>query len=349
MRIIKFIKLIINFKFFFKKPTKKKILVYDRASEKFAEILFKKKDYSFYDVRYESINFYVIFNTIFKSGLREIRTNYKINYFRFVSPKIIYTCIDNNIGFFKLKNIYPNALYISDQNGMRNNVFYYQCKEYLKKNNNLALKVDIFFCFGLNEKKRISKVIKAKVYPLGNTLNNNFTIIKSKSKKKLDKVMYISQDPKVRFNLEKSILEKLFEICEENNLKIYFLDRRGQNNKKFIEKFFKKKFNYVSNNSKYLQGYKELSPDYIYINGHSTLGYELLSKNYKCLSFNHTYYLHGVRKVYKKTGPFWSGNKNKKKMRSLILKTIKISSKEWNRKIKRYQNELMIYDKFNKN
>ena len=35
-------------------------------------------------------------------------------------------------------------------------------------------------------------------------------------------------------------------------------------------------------------------------------------------------------------------------MRSLILKTIKISSKEWNRKIKRYQNELMIYDKFNK-
>ena len=68
MRIIKFIKLIINFKFFLKNQ-QKKILVYDRASEKFAEILFKK-DYSFYDVRYESINFYVIFNTIFKSGLR---------------------------------------------------------------------------------------------------------------------------------------------------------------------------------------------------------------------------------------------------------------------------------------
>ena len=111
MRIIKFIKLIINFKFFFKKPTKKKILVYERG--KFGKKFLK--DYSFYDVRYEIINFYVIFNTIFKSGLREIRTNYKINYFRFVSPKIIYTCIDNNIGFFKLKNIYPNALYISDQ------------------------------------------------------------------------------------------------------------------------------------------------------------------------------------------------------------------------------------------
>ena len=71
----------------------------------------------------------------------------------------------------------------------------------------------------MNEKKRISKVIKAKVYPLGNTLNNNFTIIKSKSKKKLDKVMYISQDPKVRFNLEKSILEKLLKFVKKIILK----------------------------------------------------------------------------------------------------------------------------------
>ena len=48
--------------------------------------------------------------------------------------------------------------------------------------------------------------------------------------------MYISQDPNVRFYLEKSILEKLFEICEENNFQLYFLDRRGQNNKNIIEK-----------------------------------------------------------------------------------------------------------------
>ena len=115
---------------------------------------------------------------------------------------------------------------------------------------------------------------------------------------------------------------------EENNLKIYFLDRRVKIIK-IYENFLEKRltmFQIIQN----IQGYKELSPDYD-INGHSTLGYELLSKNYS-LSFNHTYYSR-IRKVYKKTGPFWLVIKIKK-IRSLILKTIKISSKNGIEKLK---------------
>ena len=97
MEINKIFNLIINLKFFFKKPSKKKILVYDRASEKFAEILFKKKDYSFFDTRYESLNVFVFLNTLLKTGLKKIKINYKINYFKFVSPKIIYTCIKRTL------------------------------------------------------------------------------------------------------------------------------------------------------------------------------------------------------------------------------------------------------------
>ena len=302
MKYLKILKKIINFKIFFLKPKNKKILVYDKASEKFAEVLFKKKDITFYETRYESINIFVILFTIFKNGLKNIRLNYKINYFQFVSPKIIYTSIDNNVGFFKLKDIFPSPLYIADQNGMRDNVFYYQCKNYLKNNKGKELKSDIFFCFGINEKKRLSKVIKTKLYPLGNTLNNNFKILKQKKENKLKKIMYISQDPNVRFNLEKSILENLFEICEEKNFQLYFLDRRGQNNKKIIEKSFGKNFFYILNTYKDLLSFKIFKHDYLYVNGHSTLGYELLSKNYKCISFNHSYLEHGVKKIYKKQG-----------------------------------------------
>ena len=43
MKYLKILKKIINFKIFFLKPKNKKILVYDKASEKFAEVLFKKK------------------------------------------------------------------------------------------------------------------------------------------------------------------------------------------------------------------------------------------------------------------------------------------------------------------
>ena len=48
---------------------------------------------------------------------------------------------------------------------MRDNVFYYQCKNYLKNNKGKELKSDIFFCFAINEKKRLSKVIKTKLFP----------------------------------------------------------------------------------------------------------------------------------------------------------------------------------------
>ena len=118
------IKRFIKFKFFWRKPAERNILVYDRVSEKFANILFSKNSYSFYDVRFESINIYVLFKTLFNSGLSNLRTNYKLNYFRFVNPKIIYTSIDNNIGFYRLKKIFPKACYVSDQNGIRDNKFF---------------------------------------------------------------------------------------------------------------------------------------------------------------------------------------------------------------------------------
>ena len=90
--------------------------------------MFKKNDIEFYDTRYESINIFVILFTL----------NYKINYFKFVSPKIIYTAIDNNIGFFKLKDIFPSPIYIADQKGMRDNIFYNECKNFLRKNWNYS-------------------------------------------------------------------------------------------------------------------------------------------------------------------------------------------------------------------
>lgn len=347
MKIYTIFKKILNFKLILFKPPKKKILIYDRSSEKFAQVLFKKNDIEFYDTRYESINIFVILFTLIKNGFKRFKLNYKINYFKFVSPKIIYTAIDNNIGFFKLKDIFPSPIYIADQKGMRDNIFYNECKNFLRKNPGITLNADIFFCFGLNEKKRLSKIINSEIFPLGNTVNNNFKYVRGRSKKKIKKIMYISQDPKLRFELEKSILEKLFLICEENNFQLYFLDRMRQNNKRFIEKSFRKNFFYISNNYEKHSGYKIFNSDYLYVNGHSTLGYELLSKNYKSISFNHTFLEHGLKKIYKNQGIFWS-DKTKKNMSKLILKILDMPEKKWVKKTAKYRNDLMFFDKFNK-
>ena len=48
---------------------------------------------------------------------------------------------------------------------MRDEKFYVECKKHLKREPKKYLKTDIFFCFGDNEKKRLSKVIKGTFLP----------------------------------------------------------------------------------------------------------------------------------------------------------------------------------------
>ena len=54
------------------------------------------------------VNLAIMIKSILKNGLR-LSKNYKFEYFKSVNPKIIYTSIDNNLGFYKLKTMFPNA------------------------------------------------------------------------------------------------------------------------------------------------------------------------------------------------------------------------------------------------
>ena len=168
-------------KIYLKKPKCSNILVYDKHSIPFAKYLFKKKSFITYDVRYESINLYIFIKTLLRSGFKNFFSEYKKNFFKSVKPKIIYTSIDNNVGFYKLKDLYPNAIYIADQNGMRDNVFYKSC---LKESKNAKLKCDYFFVFGSYEQRRLKKIIDSKFIPSGNTKNNSNFYNKKKKQQK---------------------------------------------------------------------------------------------------------------------------------------------------------------------
>ena len=70
MKFLNILKKIISFKLIFTKPNKKKVLVYDRDCERIYNKLFPKKYYEILDGRYESINLYVILQTLTKSSDR---------------------------------------------------------------------------------------------------------------------------------------------------------------------------------------------------------------------------------------------------------------------------------------
>lgn len=96
-------------KIFFKKPKKKKILILDRQGYFFIKHFLKKSIFGILDVRYESINIYVLFYTFFYilynfklyNQLKNLKHLYIINYINLVSPRTIISTIDNNFFFIE--------------------------------------------------------------------------------------------------------------------------------------------------------------------------------------------------------------------------------------------------------
>ena len=338
-----------SFKIFFFKPKHEKILLYDSHSKPYAEILFKKKNFAIYHTRYESINIFVLLFTFFNNGVYNLKHNYKLNYFNFVKPKIVYTIIDNNIGFFKLKNYFPEMFFVADQKAVRNDEFYNICKEHSKKFSDQKLMVDIFFCFGLNEKKRLSKIIKGKIFPLGSTLNNDIVLRKGNSK--IKKIVFISSGHNTKTFLSRDIkiYQNLSVFCKANNLKLIFLEKGNRARYNFLKKKIFFEFNYLESGNNKVKT-KFLKSDSLFVFVISTFGYEILSMGLKCVSLNHTQFNHGF-KVYKKKGPFWfdapSLNYDYKSMAKIIKTVINYDKDEWKKIYKSFSSEILVFDKKN--
>lgn len=325
-------------KIFLKKPKKSDILIYDKQSIPFAKYLFKKKSFITYNVRYESINLSIFVKTLIKSGYKNFFLEYKKNFFQSVNPKIVYTSIDNNVGFYKLKNLYPKAVYIADQNGMRDNIFYNSCLKELK---HTELKCDFCFVFGSFEKKRLEKIINSNFIVSGNT-SNNLNFYNNKKKKKI--IIYISSKITKYTNLEKKIFFKLIKFCSINKYKLLYLDRLNQNNSKVLYKIFSKNgWTYVSP--------KNLSERNLILNksdlvtfAHSTLGHECLSRGYRCISFDYNRFNPAIKN---QTGKYWCKPKSYNIVRKKIFKVMSYTPKEWNKITNKNINKVLIYNKDN--
>ena len=131
-----------------------------------------------------------LLNVIFKFGFTSIKENYLAEFIRKVSPKIVYTAIDNNMDFYKLKSLYDKCIYISDQFGISKNAyaaftkrvkkdFFWHCKNF-NKISKKKLKADIIFVFGDYEKKKMSNYIDGNYFTLGSTKNNHFYNVEKK-------------------------------------------------------------------------------------------------------------------------------------------------------------------------
>lgn len=333
----------------FKKLYKKDLIIYDFLSYKFAKKIFNC-DYEIYYNRFEYINFYIFLKTIFKFdySAKKITYNnfkdfYKKLFFQTVNPKIVYTAIDNNPGFYKLKNIFPKAIYISDQNGMRNEDFFNYAKKF-KKLNRYKLKCDISFLFGKDYLDKIKNVIESKKIIGGNTLNNSYPIKFFKKKKKT--ILYILGGLNLNhFNDDLLVIKNLRKFCIKNNFKLILLSRPKLNiKKKLIKNFDKVDFEIIETKDK-IESYEQIHKYSIVVFHHSTLGFEALSRGIKCVFFGANYFKQ-LKKLGKR-GPFWSPN-TYKDMEKKILKVYRYNKTQWKKIYMFYSNKILIFDLNNK-
>ena len=350
--MLKYISIFLNSKWSFVLPKKSSILVYNSQSINFANILFSKKSFEVYEVGNIKINIPILILSVFKFGFKNISDNYKKVYLTKVNPKLIYTCIDNSIGFFKLKNLYPSAIYIADQNGMRDNNFFLTCKKYTKETKK-KLVADYFFCFGKNDKNKLKKIIKGKILILGSTINNEFNKFSINSKK-IKKLIFISSTALHALKIDDMIFKNLIKYKLKKRMDLVYLDKPqgyitkdispNMRRKKFLE-MYGKDFTYYSG-KKFNDSYKLFNDNAAIIFAGSTLGYEAFASGKRCISFNHQKYHYDYK--YKKQGEFWNQNRDFKSITSIINKVLNYNTTDWSNIYKKYSKQILVFDKNNK-
>ena len=150
----------------------------------------------FIDIRFNEINFYVVFFTLFIKFEKISFLNYVKNYIFLSKCRIVITGTDNHIAFYKLKKFFPEKKFISIQNGFRNKNFF----DILRKEKNL--KADYIFGFNKSFCKLYKKYISTKTISLGSFRNNSFKTNKINKKKS---ILFISMGgplalPIVKYN-----------------------------------------------------------------------------------------------------------------------------------------------------
>ena len=196
---------------------------------------FKSKCF-IYDSRGESINFFVFFSSLLNFGFKNYEKNYKKTFFNYINPQFILTYVDNNRGFYLLKNIKKNAKSIFVQFSYRYekelNIF----DENEKKNKNYS--VDYMLTFGNASGDKYSKMIKGKTFSVGSIRNNNF---KFEGHVEKNSLVFISQFKAGRIFPKNEIilLRILKRYCFEKGFRLYVCTKISRSDKRGINEFTK--------------------------------------------------------------------------------------------------------------
>lgn len=371
-------------KFIFKKPQKKDVLIYDKNSSEFILKYIKLRKVSILDTRFETINLYILLQSIVKNKFKNLFLSYVVQYIKSVDPKVVLTLTDTDLRFYQIKNkIKPIVKVISIQNGQIGSRNYFELAKKEKNKKKLKLSCDYIFVANKKIVNRYKSIIKSNFAVIGSFKNNSIKVnnIQKKyfdnSKKK--KIIFLSQfnPPKKKmsenffqhknFNVtfndfysdDTKILNLINEFCENNKIKLFIKLRHKDKNFSLKERnFFKKNLNFKKihfiKKTKNKQSYETLDASEITTFIDSFMGYESFARGNKVVSFSvrakniKIINSNFADNFLPSTGFFWTNKKNRKSVYKILNNVLKTNYYSWQKIKKKYEDKVMIYDKDNK-
>jgi len=371
LKIVKTFWKIASSRIIFSKPKKTKTVIW--GVPKYAKEILKQKKFNFEKIEFieiwgESYNFYILLRCFFK--LKFSLLDYSNEYIAYVNPKIILSFLDNYRTFYKIKkNLSQKKIII--QNSWRCNEF----KFFGKNIGNSSNKVDYIFVQNINIKKKYQEISRSKVIATGSFLSNSIKI--KNAQKKID-VLYVSTfrnyEKKKNIVINKNIFLKdyidseaklirnIHHVCEQNNKILHILPGQKLNVQQMEKEFYQKILGNKKNwkiikrkNFNYKFPYKIVDKAKIVIGIDSTLLYEAFGRGIKTIFCDirpKNKFLEKTRhfawpKKYLKQGFFWLNKNDPKIINKVFLNVLKIKNEKWKSIFKKYNQNLMIYNKNN--
>ena len=383
MRVFSLIKLFFQSKWRFFLPSKKKVLIYDKADSDLLFKFIKQDDCGILYSRFEEINIPILFFAILDLGKNRLSRKYVYKYIKYVNPKVIITYTDTNWSFYELKKSFKKITTISIQNGYRRSF------QHLKNANvqHEDLAVDYLFVMDKTHKEQYSKLIKGNIVVSG-SIKNNFVPTKMKQDQ-LKRLLFISQyqEPKTSVNNfsnsrkedvwgnkpsdvkfespEKmnapnlKLLPMLADYCSENNVRFEICGRSSNYSEELYYKsligskiknwaFFPKKDIETT--------YKMIDQASAIVFIDSTLGLEALARKKPIASFsirgeNFDYsslYNFAFPKKIPDRGPFWTNHLNEAILNEILNLVLNVNEADWKEIYNKYAEEITAYDEGNK-
>ena len=359
---------LIKSKFYFFKPEKKEILVYDKEGDNFELLKENLKNFEFnsLDVRQKELNIYILFKTVFNfSNNRTFFENYIIHYIESAKPKIIITIIDTNPFFYLIKKYFPHIKTIVIQNACRSK----NISDNIQYSNIKDSNVDYAITFGESIGLRYKRLFKCKNITIGSFKNNNFKV---KKKKKNNFIIHISNFPTglnfyankphshhqdKRVKNEIFFLNILANFCKKKKLELFILpkvmtSKEGHLERKYYDYLLKShNFRYLSKEHQH-DSYRKIDGARFVTSINSSFGLEALSRGAKVGFF--FIFKSKFKNVYmsdilspskiKKRGPFWTNINSKNEILRVLNYLFLSNKKVWKKNYDLFDPTLIMFD-----